>query len=118
VPKLRRTTTKNDREVRRRLAGVLGELSAAVRTYGSLATEHDASRHELLESELERRLDAAQDRQDRLSELINHLDRLRNELRAGKPADRTLRRRLRSWRRPQQAGRHQPWSPTRRRLRR
>lgn len=60
----------NDREVRRRLADVPGELSAAVRTYGSLATEHDASRHELLESELERRLDAAQDRQDWLSELL------------------------------------------------
>jgi hypothetical protein len=45
--------------VRHRLAGVLRELSAAVRTYGSLATEFDAPSHELLESELERHLAAA-----------------------------------------------------------
>jgi uncharacterized membrane protein YgaE (UPF0421/DUF939 family) len=43
-----------DPDVRRRMADVLRELSAAVRTYGSLATEFDASSHDLLESELER----------------------------------------------------------------
>ena len=92
-----------DPDVRHRMAGVLRELSAAVRTYGSLATEFDAPRHELLESELERHLAAAHDEQDRLSELlgtdpaarpvgwplrgelISHLDRLRTELEAGKP---------------------------------
>lgn len=59
-----------DPDVRRRMAVVLRELSAAVRTYGSLATEFDASRHDLLESELERHLAAAHDEQDRLSELL------------------------------------------------
>jgi hypothetical protein len=47
-----------DPDVRRRMADVLRELSAAVRTYGSLATEFDASSHDLLESELERHLAA------------------------------------------------------------
>jgi uncharacterized membrane protein YgaE (UPF0421/DUF939 family) len=111
-----------DPDVRERLAGVLRELSAAVRTYGSLATEHDASAHERLEAELDRHLDAARDQQDRLSELlgtdptakpvgwplrgevVSHLDRLRTELRAGKPEHRTRRRR-RSLRRSLRADR-------------
>jgi hypothetical protein len=94
------------------------ELSAAVRTYGSLATEFDAPRHDLLESELERHLAAAHDEQDRLSELlgtdpvarpvgwplrgelISHLDRFRTELEAGKPDSRPWRRRNRAWRLP------------------
>ena len=59
-----------DPDVRRRMADVLRELSAAVRTYGSLATEFDAPRHDLLESELEHHLAAAHDGQDRLSELL------------------------------------------------
>ena len=111
----------NDPEARRRLAAVLRELSAAVTAYGRLATERDPSDHELLESELERHLAAAQDQQDRLAdllgsdprakpvgwplrgELISHLDRLRNELRAVRPGRRSRRRR-RSWRRPMQRG--------------
>jgi hypothetical protein len=59
-----------DPDVRRRVADVLRELSAAVRTYRSLATEFDAPRHDLLESGLERHLAAAHDDQDRLSELL------------------------------------------------
>jgi hypothetical protein len=88
------------------------------RTYGSLATEFDAPRHDLLESELERHLAAAHDEQDRLSELlrtdpvarpvgwplrgelISHLDRFRTELEAGKPDSRPRRRRNRAWRLP------------------
>ena len=119
-----------DPEVRDRLAGVLWELSAAVRSYGSLATEHDLARHQVLESELEEDLAAARQQQDRLSELlgtdpaarpvgwplrgelISHLDRLRNELQAGKPESRP-RRRARSWRRPRQAGQRQRRSPSR-----
>jgi uncharacterized membrane protein YgaE (UPF0421/DUF939 family) len=107
-----------DPEVRRRLAGVLRELSAAVRTYGNLATEFDAPRHGVLESELERHLAAARDEQDRLSELlgtdpatrpvgwplrgelISHLDRLRTELEASKPDRRIRLRRDRAWRLP------------------
>ena len=107
-----------DPDVRHRLAGVLRELSAAVRTYGSLATEFDAPRHDLLESELGRHLAAAHDEQDRLSqllgtdpaarpagwplrgELISHLDRLRTELEAGKPDRRVRPRRNRTWRLP------------------
>ncbi len=119
-----------DPEVRDRLAGVLWELSAAVRSYGNLATEHDLARHQVLESELEEDLAAARQQQDRLSELlgtdpaarpvgwplrgelISHLDRLRNELQAGKPASRP-RRRARSWRRPRPAGQRQRRSPKR-----
>jgi hypothetical protein len=124
-----------DPEVRARLAGVLWELSAAVGSYGSLATEHDLSRHQVLESELERHLAAAREQQDRLSELlgtdpaaqpvgwplrgelISHLDRLRNELQADKPRSRP-RRRVRSWRRPRTAGQRQRRSPSRAWLRR
>ena len=116
--------------MRARLAGVLWELSAAVGSYGSLATEHDLSRHQVLESELERHLAAAREQQDRLSELlgtdpaaqpvgwplrgelISHLDRLRNELQADKPRSRP-RRRARSWRRPRRAGQRQRRSPSR-----
>jgi len=119
-----------DPEVRARLAGVLWELSAAVGSYGSLATGHDLSRHQVLESELERHLAAAREQQDRLSELlgtdpaaqpvgwplrgelISHLDRLRNELQADKPRSRP-RRRLRSWRRPRTAGQRQRRSASR-----
>src|SRR5258708_12441975 len=82
-----------------------------------------------LESELDGHLTAARERQDQLSallgtdpatrpvgwplrgELISHLDRLRNELRAGGRIGLPQRRRLRSWRRPAQAGRTQPRSP-------
>jgi hypothetical protein len=109
----------NDPDVRRRLADTLGELSAAVRTYGSLATELDPRRHDALKAELERRLTAARDQQDRLSELlatapaarpvgwplrgevISHLDRLRSELEAGVPDGSAQRRnRPRRWPRP------------------
>jgi hypothetical protein len=83
---------------RNSLASVLAELSAAVRDYGSLATQHDAQGRERAESELRRHLDAARDQRDRLSqvlaadpadrpvgwplrgELVSHVDRLRNEL--------------------------------------
>jgi uncharacterized membrane protein YgaE (UPF0421/DUF939 family) len=93
----------NDQDVRHRLAGVLAELGAAVRTYGSLATELDPPRHEQLQAELKQHLAAAHEKQDRLSalldtdpsarpvgwplrgELISHLDRFRTELEAGQP---------------------------------
>jgi len=119
-----------DPQVRDQLADVLWQLSAAVRSYGSLATEHDLARHQVLESELENDLAAARQRQDRLSELlgtdpaarpvgwplrgelISHLDRLRNELQAGQPESRP-RRRARSWRRPRPAGRRQRRTPNR-----
>ena len=109
----------NDPDVRRGLADTLGELSAAVRTYGGLATELDPRRHDALKAELERHLTAARDQQDRLSELlatapaarpvgwplrgevISHLDRLRSELEAGVPDGSAQRRnRPRRWPRP------------------
>ena len=109
----------NDPDVRRGLADTLGELSAALRTYGSLATELDPRRHDALKAELERHLAAARDQQDRLSELlaiapaarpvgwplrgevISHLDRLRSELEAGVPDGSAQRRnRPRRWPRP------------------
>jgi hypothetical protein len=107
----------NDPEARRRLAAALREISAAVSTYGNLATQHDVSARELLETEMERRLVAARQRQDQLSELlgtdpvarpvgwplrgelISHIDRLRTELQAGKPVrSRRKDRRKHSWR--------------------
>jgi uncharacterized membrane protein YgaE (UPF0421/DUF939 family) len=109
----------NDPDVRRGLADTLRELSAAVRTYGSLATELDPRRHDGLKAELQRHLAAARDQQDRLSELlaaapaarpvgwplrgevISHLDRLRSELEAGVPDGSAQRRnRPRRWPRP------------------
>ena len=50
--------------VRRGLADTLRELSAAVRAYGSLATELDPRRHDALKAELERHLAAARDQQE------------------------------------------------------
>ena len=107
----------DDPDVRAGVAGTLRELSAAVRTYSSLATELDPHGHDVLKSELERHLAAARDQQDRLSgllappaarpagwplrgELISHLDRLRSELDAGTPVGRARRRRNRSRRSP------------------
>jgi uncharacterized membrane protein YgaE (UPF0421/DUF939 family) len=105
----------------RELAATLRELSAAIKTYGSLATEHDVSSHQRLEAELERHLAAVREQQERLSErlrtdpaarpagwplrgeLISHLDRLRNELQAGKPGS-GARRRKPPWRRPPPMG--------------
>ena len=90
-----------DEEIRLRLSAAITELAAAMRAYGRLALEYDRSGRDLLESDLQRFLDAAQERQDQLSELlgtdpatqpvgwplrgelISHLDRLRTELRAG-----------------------------------
>jgi hypothetical protein len=107
-----------DPDVRRRMADVLRELSAAVRTYGSLAVEFDAPHHDQLESELQRHLAAAHRGQDRLSELlgtdpaarpagwplrgelISQLDRFRTELEAGRPDSSPRRRRNRAWRLP------------------
>ena len=57
----------SDPDVRRRLADVLAELAAAVRTYGSLAAEFHPPGHERLRAELERHLTAAREKQDRLS---------------------------------------------------
>jgi uncharacterized membrane protein YgaE (UPF0421/DUF939 family) len=116
----------NDADVRERLSSVLRELSAAVMTYGRLATEHAASNHEVLETELDQRLGAARDQQDRLGELlgtdpaarpvgwplrgelISQVDRIRNELRAGMPERRARLRRRRAWRRSLRAGRLRP----------
>jgi uncharacterized membrane protein YgaE (UPF0421/DUF939 family) len=123
-----------DPAARGRLAAVLAQLAAAVRIYGRLAIVTDATRRDQLAAELRRYLAAAHEQQGRLSELlgtdpavrpvgwplrgelISHLDRLRNELQAGGPARPPRARRIRSWRRPLQAGRRQRRSPTRRRL--
>jgi uncharacterized membrane protein YgaE (UPF0421/DUF939 family) len=103
----------DDPDVRAGVARTLEELSAAVRTYSSLATELDPHGHDVLKSELERHLAAARDQQARLSgllaptvarpvgwplrgELISHLDRLRSELDAGTPGGRARGRRSRS----------------------
>ena len=121
-----------DPEVRDRLAGALKELAVAIRIYGGLAAS-GPSTQEHLRAELERYLAAAQDQQDRLSELlgtdpaarpvgwplrgelISQLDRLRGELRATGETTSPRPRRSRSWRRPLQAGRRQRRSPTRQR---
>jgi uncharacterized membrane protein YgaE (UPF0421/DUF939 family) len=115
----------NQPEVRRGVAGPLGQLSAAVRTFGDLATEVDPHRHDRLKSQLEEQLAAARDQQDRLSgllaippaarpdgwplrgELISHLDRLRSELDARTPGD-GARRRNRSRRLRRLRGRRVP----------
>ena len=104
-------------EERERLAGVLRELSAAVRDYGRLVTHYDGIGRELAESDLREHLDTARNEQDRLSlvlaadpaerpvgwplrgELVSHIDRLRSELEPG-PAVRSRRGRIRSWRVP------------------
>jgi hypothetical protein len=116
----------NDPDVRRGLADTLRELSAAVRTYSSLATQLDPRRHDALKAELERHLAAARDQQDRLSELlatapaarpvgwplrgelISHLDRLRSELEAGVPEGSAQRRRNRPRRWPRLRGQGMP----------
>jgi uncharacterized membrane protein YgaE (UPF0421/DUF939 family) len=116
----------NNPDVRHGVADTLGELSAAVRTYGSLATELDSHGHDVLASELERHLATARNRQDRLSgllatppatrpvgwplrgELISHLDRLRSELGAGMPGAGARRRRRRSRRSPRLSRRRVP----------
>ena len=105
----------NDPDVRDRLADALAELAAAVRTYGSLATELEAPGHEQLQADLRQHLAAAREKQDQLSELlhtdpaarpvgwplrgelISHLDRFRTELEAGQPdgSARPRRNRLR-----------------------
>lgn len=100
----------DDPEVRNRLAAVLAELSPALRTYGGFAVKHEEGEHEHLESELDRHLQAAEERQNELSEMLNsdpranpagwplrgemiaHLDRLRTELGAGKPTHATHQR--------------------------
>ena len=92
-----------DPEVHARLAAVLAELSAALRTAGNFAIEHEEGDHERLESELDRHLQMAEERQHELSEMLNsdprakpagwplrgemiaHLDRLRTDLASGKP---------------------------------
>src|SRR3984957_13820717 len=125
-----------DPEPRGRLAGVLRQLAAAVRVYGRLAATQEPGRQRELEAELKQYLAAAEEQQDQLSEvlrpdpaakpvgwplrgeLVSHLDRLRKELLGDMPEGRTPHRRARSWRRPRQAGRWQPRSPSRRRQRR
>jgi uncharacterized membrane protein YgaE (UPF0421/DUF939 family) len=116
------------------LAAVLRELAEAARIYGRLVRTHDTAGVKRLESDLNRHLAAARERQDQLSallgadpatrpvgwplrgELISHLDRLRKELQAGGRIRLPRRRRIRSLRRPAQAGRRQPRSPTRHRV--
>jgi hypothetical protein len=122
----------SDPDVRRRLADVLVELAAAVRTYGSLAAEFHPPGHERLRAELERHLTAAREKQDRLSELldtdqsarpagwplrgelISQLLRFRTELEAGQPDGRTRPRRSRLRLPPQVARQRLP--PSWRRL--
>ncbi len=112
-----------DPEARRLLAGVLRDLSSAVRAYGRLAITPAGPDRDGLESELERHLSAARDRQDDLGglvrigpadrptgwplrgELISHLDRLRLELEAGRPSRRGRRHRKRPLRRRRPDGR-------------
>ncbi len=113
----------NDDETRGGLAGVLLELSAAVRTFGRLVPADIASRHEPVESELEQHLAAAGEQQDALAgrlraeaatgdtgwplqgELLMHVDRLRTELqveRRARERERWARRRPRAaWYSPQ-----------------
>src|SRR5579875_864545 len=59
-----------DPEARHLLAGVLREISSAVRAYGRLAITDDGRDGEGLESELERHLAAARARQDELGGLV------------------------------------------------
>jgi uncharacterized membrane protein YgaE (UPF0421/DUF939 family) len=94
----------NEPEVRARLAAVLAELADALRTYGGFTVKHEEGEHEHLNSELDRHLQMAEERQNELSELLNsdprsnpagwplrgemiaHLDRLRTQIASGKPA--------------------------------
>jgi uncharacterized membrane protein YgaE (UPF0421/DUF939 family) len=91
-------------DVRDRMARVLDELSAAVRTYGVFVLDNGTAGGPQLENKLDRHLAAAEQRQDELSELlgsdpaakptgwplrgevISHLDRLRTDLCMGKRA--------------------------------
>jgi len=60
-----------DPEAARPSGRVLAQLAAAIRIYGALAVT-GAPGQDQLTAELERYLDAAQDQQDRLSELLGH----------------------------------------------
>jgi hypothetical protein len=124
-----------DEHMRSGLADVLAELAAAVLTFGRLARAHEPGSRAKVQAELQRHLDAARERQDRLSELLGtdpaqrpvgwplrgeviaHLDRLRLELQAGAGPAPPHRRRPRSWRRPLHPARPRPGSPGRRRAR-
>jgi uncharacterized membrane protein YgaE (UPF0421/DUF939 family) len=124
-----------DEDMRRGLADVLAELAAAVLTFGRLARAHEPASRAQVQAQLQRHLDAARERQDRLSELLGtdpaqrpvgwplrgeviaHLDRLRLELQAGAGPAPPRRRRPRSWRRPLHPARPSPGSPGRRRAR-
>src|SRR6201996_516801 len=123
-----------DPEARHLLAGVLREISSAVRAYGRLAITDDGADGERLGSEMERHLAAARDRQDELGglvrigppdrpagwplrgELMSHLDRLRLELEAGRPGRSGRGRRKRSLPRPRPDGRLRSPRARRRRL--
>jgi hypothetical protein len=105
-----RENPSGDPEVRARLAAVLAELSAALRTYGGFTVKHEEGEHEHLDSELDRHLQMAEERQNELSETLNsdpranpagwplrgemiaHLDRLRTQIATGKPAHATHQR--------------------------
>jgi hypothetical protein len=116
-------------EERTRLAGVLRQLSAAVKDYGRLVTHYDPIGRELAESDLREHLDAARDGQDRLSlvlaadpaqrpvgwslrgELVSHIDRLRHQLEPGS-ALRSRHEGVRSWRVPPLVSRLQQRLPS------
>jgi hypothetical protein len=90
-----------DQEIRLRIGAALAELGEALRAYGQLAVEHQEPGREFTEAELRQHLEAAQERQDQVSELmgtdpavqpvgwplrgelVSHIDRIRTGLEAG-----------------------------------
>ena len=99
-----------DQHIRLELGTALAELAAALRDYGRLRLERDASGRELIRSGLRRHLDAVRDHEDQLSllatdpatqpaswplrgELVSLIDQLRTELEGSGSATGELARR-------------------------